>query len=90
MQSEGHRSPNGSARNKERCRMLEWRDNGAGVAGIFVREIAGGSDGPTLLVTAGEHGIELSPVGGIDSLCRSRRGCAPRRSGGSDGSAPRG
>ncbi len=55
---------------RERRQMLTWPDNGAGVNGIFVREIVGDSDGPTLLVTAGEHGIELSGCAGIDSLCR--------------------
>jgi predicted deacylase len=58
------------ARRRDICRSLEWRDNAAGVKSVFVREIHGGSAGPTLLVTAGEHGIELSPVGGIDILCR--------------------
>jgi predicted deacylase len=66
--SYGHR-PHAPS-NRERCFTLDWPDNGAGVDGIFVREIAGGVDGPTLLMTAGEHGVELSGCAGIDSLCR--------------------
>jgi predicted deacylase len=66
--SYGHR-PHAQS-NRERCFTLDWPDNGAGVDGIFVREIAGGGDGPTLLMTAGEHGVELSGCAGIDSLCR--------------------
>lgn len=57
-------------RGRERCYALEWRDSGADVAAVFVREIAGGSNGPTLLVTAGEHGVELSGAAATDSLCR--------------------
>jgi predicted deacylase len=64
--------------NRERCFTLDWPDNGAGVGGVFVREIIGGGDGPTLLVTAGEHGVELSGCAGIDSLCRRLAGAAFR------------
>jgi predicted deacylase len=57
-------------RNQELCHTLAWRENRAGVATVFVRELRGGRSGPTLLVTAGEHGIEISASGAIDILCR--------------------
>ncbi len=58
----------------ESVRVLHW-DTGAGETyGVFVRELRGGDDGPTLALIGGEHGIELSGPAGIDLACRGLAG----------------
>jgi len=49
---------------------LQWNTGEGRLIPVFVRELNGGSPGPTLALVGAEHGIELAGAAAIDAVCR--------------------
>lgn len=49
---------------------LPWDTGEGNTLPVVVRELVGDGAGPTLVLIAGEHGIELNGPAGVDAVCR--------------------